>query len=313
MNLPASIFGKRKREFFATESDALLRKGEFDARLSLTGTRGIAKSMTVAKAIELFTQKHVMAPQNANLCRFYLDKFTATYGKLPVDSITPEHLEAFWERPNWGNTTRAQAFRYLRMFLNFSERYDWIERNPARRVEPPKPDKAKKGVLSPGAMLSLLREAKACGGHPSAIAGAFLCLGGLAGLRTEEAFNFDPADWDGNVLHVLDGKTGPRYVRPFAGFAMLYNGTDLRGHCRRTFYKHLELICRNAGVTFHKNCLRHSFASYHLALHEDAPKTAFQLGHSSPVMVYRAYARAVRKEQAEAWNVLHLLDPHATL
>jgi integrase len=35
------------------------------------------------------------------------------------------------------------------------------------------------------------------------------------------------------------------------------------------------------------NCLRHSFASYHLAIREDAGATAYQMGHTNPGTLYR--------------------------
>ena len=47
------------------------------------------------------------------------------------------------------------------------------------------------------------------------------------------------------------------------------------------------------------NCLRPSFASYHLAIREDAVATAYQMGHTSPVTLYREYARAVRRTDAD--------------
>ena len=37
---------------------------------------------------------------------------------------------------------------------------------------------------------------------------------------------------------------------------------------------------------------------------QDAGKTAYQLGHSSPQIVRKAYARAVRKADAERWWAL---------
>jgi integrase len=48
-----------------------------------------------------------------------------------------------------------------------------------------------------------------------------------------------------------------------------------------------------------QNCLRHTAASMHLAMWQDAGKTAFFLGHSSPQMVNKTYARAVRQAEAE--------------
>jgi integrase len=48
-----------------------------------------------------------------------------------------------------------------------------------------------------------------------------------------------------------------------------------------------------------QNCLRHTAASMHLAMWQDSGKTAFFLGHSSPQMVNKTYARAVRQTEAE--------------
>ena len=54
-------------------------------------------------------------------------------------------------------------------------------------------------------------------------------------------------------------------------------------------------------VDWPDNCLRHSFASYHLAIREDAGATAYQMGHTAPHTLCREYARAVRRQAAEAW------------
>lgn len=50
-----------------------------------------------------------------------------------------------------------------------------------------------------------------------------------------------------------------------------------------------------------RNCLRHSFATYHLALHRDATKTAYLLTHSKPTMLYQHYAGRATKAEAEAY------------
>jgi integrase len=49
------------------------------------------------------------------------------------------------------------------------------------------------------------------------------------------------------------------------------------------------------------NALRHSFASYHLAHHKNAASTAAELGHTSPVMLYRHYREVVLPDAAAAW------------
>jgi hypothetical protein len=48
------------------------------------------------------------------------------------------------------------------------------------------------------------------------------------------------------------------------------------------------------------NCLRHSFASYHLAHFKDATKTAYEMG-SSPDLIYSTYANLVSRRDAAKW------------
>ena len=49
------------------------------------------------------------------------------------------------------------------------------------------------------------------------------------------------------------------------------------------------------------NALRHSFGSYHLALHGDATKTANQMGHKSTDVVHNHYKALVMKSDAEKY------------
>jgi integrase len=49
------------------------------------------------------------------------------------------------------------------------------------------------------------------------------------------------------------------------------------------------------------NALRHSFASYHLALHKDAAKLALELGHHTSATLFRHYREIVRSAEANAF------------
>ena len=52
------------------------------------------------------------------------------------------------------------------------------------------------------------------------------------------------------------------------------------------------------------NALRHSFASYHLAHHQDAAKTALELGHTESATLFRHYRELVRPDEARAfWQI----------
>jgi len=53
-----------------------------------------------------------------------------------------------------------------------------------------------------------------------------------------------------------------------------------------------------------KNALRHSFASYHLAHHKDAAKTALEMGHNSQKLLFTNYRELVKPSQAaEFWKI----------
>ncbi len=51
---------------------------------------------------------------------------------------------------------------------------------------------------------------------------------------------------------------------------------------RKKIFPSAEAAAAAGVATWPHNVMRHSFASYHLALHRDAPLTAHELGHSSP-------------------------------
>jgi integrase len=69
--------------------------------------------------------------------------------------------------------------------------------------------------------------------------------------------------------------------------------------------KKLDLVRKAAGLTrWPKNGLRHSFASYRMAATNDGSRVAFELGHTSPQMLYSTYRELVLPEEAERyWNI----------
>jgi integrase len=66
-------------------------------------------------------------------------------------------------------------------------------------------------------------------------------------------------------------------------------------------------------VPWPADCLRHSFASYHLARGGDATTTAHQLGHSNTTMLFRHYRNLVSAEDAAAFWALRVETVGRTL
>lgn len=66
----------------------------------------------------------------------------------------------------------------------------------------------------------------------------------------------------------------------------------------RNFAKCLQRLRAKAGINYRQNAARHSFASYHVAMHDDAAKTAVLLGHPNPTLLYSIYRECVSREEA---------------
>ena len=65
-----------------------------------------------------------------------------------------------------------------------------------------------------------------------------------------------------------------------------------------------ERIREKSGVRWASDCMRHSYGSYHLAMHDNAGKTALQMGHRDIGTLFEHYRRAIRKKDAEAfWSI----------
>jgi hypothetical protein len=67
-----------------------------------------------------------------------------------------------------------------------------------------------------------------------------------------------------------------------------------------TFQDYFNELCKTAKVIRKTNGLRHSFCSFHFALHASENQTAQQAGNS-PAMIHAHYKGLATKEDAEKW------------
>jgi len=292
LEIRSSFAGKKIRRFFGSELAAREEGERLTGQIRERGTQSLdVDGVTVAVAVRRFQSGRNDVGQHGQHMTNYLRLFVERYGPLGLASIGPAELERFWTRPQWadGKATRRQAFAYVRIFFNWAERYDLIERNPIRRVTPPKTPAPLRNILLPAEMVALLQVA-------TNDQKAFLCLGGFAGLRSEEIIHLDPAslDWTTEEIHIEGGKTGERYVKMDPAFVR---------HCPKSWQRAnvRSWYSRLSSLDLSRNVLRHSFATYHLARGRNAHETAFEMGHSDARMVTRVYALPAKRADYEAW------------
>ena len=66
-----------------------------------------------------------------------------------------------------------------------------------------------------------------------------------------------------------------------------------------------EKVRRKAeDVTWANDIMRHSYGSYHLAKHQDAARTALQMGHIRTDILFNHYRELVNRQDADAyWGI----------
>jgi integrase len=150
---------------------------------------------------------------------------------------------------------------------------------------------------------------------------ATLVLRLFCGLRTGEVSKLDWSEvhWldPKPFVHIAAGKAKKRNIRhitiPENALAWLKlcnpkaSGPVDTGSYK-TYAKRFGRIAKMAGIAWENNDTRHSFGSYHYALHGDSIRTAKEMGHKQgDDVLFAHYRQLVRKEEAEAY--FNLLPP----
>jgi integrase len=301
--------GKRVRKFFASEELAWAEGAKLTARVTEKGTQALHNpdGLTVKAALRMFANE--ADPQSASHEQ-KLAIFDRAFGKAfsgPVGEIEASALRRWIKARSDNGNTQAMYFRYARLFFGYLAANRLISHDPMTAVPAPK-TKPGRNILTPEQMKALL--ALELPDHVRAL----LLLGGFAGLRTEEV---ERMDWQ----HV-NTKTGQIHVPPGAmkdsgGFDQrIVDFTEPLTRRKKWLAKHSGKIIPVASETLHAhrrracapvltkwpdNCLRHSFATYHLARAKNAGLTSYQMGHTSSAMVQRVYAVPAALADWRAW------------
>jgi len=283
------------------------------------------KRKDIAAAIEEFIQAKEPRTRAANGQRAQLSgkyaynlaiqlrRFAATFQNTAVSELSKEHLDAFiGSLDDFSAKSRNHYRASVRQFLQWATRKDYLpvthRLGEADGLRPEHANTAEISFYSPRELAALLANAD------DALR-PVIAIGGLAGLRTAELLRLDWADvWrvPGHV-EITAGKSKTRqrrlveicpalaaWIEPFR---MLATGKLWNLHESKFQERFLEL-CKDTEVTRKTNGLRHSFCSFHFALHANENLTAQQAGNS-PSMIHAHYKGLATKAEAEKWfNVM---------
>ena len=234
-----------------------------------------------------------------------LGQFAAVYGDRQLTSITFDEVEQWIGVAN-SPRSRINRRRKLGQLFNFAMRRKWAEENLALLVTPPDNDDQEPGILSVEQCARLLEHA---GEFDLA---SYVAFGLFAGLRASE---LERIDWSRVKLaeRIITVDASASKVRSRRNVEINDTLVAWLKLCVKksgpivnpvNFLDRRKSLATAAGIPdWPHNGLRHSFGSYHLAMHNDDLKTAFQMGNS-PTMVHRHYKALVAKSDAERFWAL---------
>jgi integrase len=212
-----------------------------------------------------------------------------------VHELTPADVRRWAEAGRWNQGTARRYVADVRGFLEWCRRRQWCQGNAAHEVRIPKPvDTRTPPIHTPEEVAAILQASRA-----NLDVTRHLAVRYFAGLRTAEVMALREEDVRiaEGILIVPAAKAKTRRRRVVRICPALAAWLDLGGQLRGIRPDTVRQVMRLAGVKCPPNVSRHSWCSYHLALHESAAKTALEAGHAE-AMLFAHYRALVTQEAA---------------
>ena len=285
----------------------------------LKHSRPVKADATIGHVIEEFRA----VKGKAGLSKKYLDTssrcffgpFRDHFKDGLITEVTADVCEKYiYGHKGWNATSRATHIRHLNVLFNFAIDKGYASLNPFEKVQRPKrqANNSADKVLPVESVIKLLQYALTHDYKPECAA---LVLVLFCGVRVDEV---DRLTWDKIKLDedkpvvVLDQtKANHRRVNPIPKNALEWLKL-LRGTGKVTpanYQGRMRYLRKASKAECKQNSSRISFASYHVAMHEDAAKTSLLLGHKNPSLLWETYRALVTKEDAKRyWRITPTYD-----
>ena len=315
--------GKRRRMFFKNADDANKAHAELVFSLAHTGaipSKAQAGDTTAHLVAQFLAKKSLeVEPVTLRQLKWGLLKFSKAHGTKRPQDLDAVAMRRWVDKLPLTTRGRFNVFAVCRDFFGSPAMRVLVRDNPFSDAPPKKDKGVRLRILTVAEMQALLDHE-----WPEWFK-AWLVAGAFAGLRTREIFSIPASaiDWeyDEIVIRHEDAKQGeaarPRSANIYEPLKRHMPRRDadkalVDGYSVKRWKPVIREACRVIGVDpsaspsgvmtlkWPDNCLRHSFASYHLAHYKDATKTAFLMGTSARLL-YETYANLVSRRDAAKW------------
>lgn len=231
------------------------------------------------------------------------------FGSESLGALTPEIL-LDWMRDvkKLSPNSIYQYINVLGTFFKWAVRNKYLVHNPLEDVKRPKRKRncGNASFLSVADAVAILTTAA----HQVPEMVPYFALGMFAGIRPYEAqrLQWDSINLDEGVIRIessVSKTDDARVVEICSALRVLlaeyYSKEKYVIFTRKKFDKVKKL----SGVKWSDDLLRHTFATYHLALHQSADKTAYQMGHRDADLLFRHYKGMTNTTDAQNfWSIM---------
>jgi integrase len=231
-----------------------------------------------------------------------ISRLAKTFGSTCVHQITTHDLERWLDEHNYRCQSRINYRRHFIAFLNFALKRGYTRSNPASSLERVSLDERVPEVF----LQEEARELMRCAQRQGTRMVPYFAVGLFAGLRPAEIEQLEWRDIDIPARRIrvrpeVAKKRRQRYVDIPDNLALWL--APYRQEAGVIYFGRYEFdkIRREGNIRWASDIMRHSYGSYHLALHEDAPRTALQMGHSRTDVLFQHYRDLVKREDAESF------------
>lgn len=238
-------------------------------------------------------------------------KLAVAFGTRPVHTLTTAELTGWLDKQRYQGINRANYRRAFSGFFAYAIKQGLLEFNPASGIEKVQMDETLPEIFSVAEAERVLNATTAV--YPRLLPAT--ALGFFAGLRTAELekLEWGAIDFEGKLLTVgpaIAKKRRQRHVtlsdNLLAWLAPYRKATGRVSPPPAVVIRWRPRIMKKAKLaSWPRNGLRHSFASYHLAKHQNISETAALLGHTGPDVLYNHYRNLVKPADAAAyWSLV---------
>ena len=224
--------------------------------------------------------------------KFRLNKFAVAF-QCNFASVTTAAVQAWLDEMKLSSQSYNNNRRVAHLLCEFAVSRNYAHDNAVAKVDRVKIKNAECEVFTPTEAAKLVANASEdflpC-----------IALGLFAGIRSAELERLKWEDVALNQKHIVVGqnaaKTASRRIVPIKANLALWLAPyaeregNIWPHGRIAFHKREQSTANAAGIKWKRNAMRHSFASYSLALSNDAGQVAGFCGNT-PKMIHRHYNR----------------------